>query len=71
MADMVKKMGGKGGLLTQMMKGGGAGGKNMNPQQMARMGQQMRSNPQMAQLAQMAQQMGLGMWFVVLSCLMG
>jgi hypothetical protein len=59
MAGMVKKMGGKGGMLTQMMKGGG---KNMNPQQMARMSQQMRgsNNPQMAQMAQLAQQMGLG-----------
>ncbi len=57
MADMVKKMGGKGGLLSQMMKNGG---KNMNPQQMARMGQQMRGNPSMQQMAQMAQQMGLG-----------
>lgn len=45
MSEMVKKMGGKGGLLSQMNPG------KMNPSQMARMQQQMRGmNPQLAQM---------------------
>ena len=61
MSGMVKKMGGKNGLMSLMSKqqqGAGAagpGGMNMNPAQMARMQQQMRQlNPQLArQMAQM------------------
>jgi signal recognition particle subunit SRP54 len=66
MAEMVKTMGGKNGMLSMMGKpgmGGGAGGMGggmPSAQQMARMSQQMRNNPQMARMAQMAQSMGMG-----------
>jgi signal recognition particle subunit SRP54 len=60
MAEVMKKMGGKNGLLNMMGSGGAPGKAGMSPAQMAKMQKQMMGNPQM--MKQMGTSVILARW---------